>query len=57
MQGPRSKRNLAKLKHLDLQEDEAIRKTLNKTKISSLDSLGLLGVSPSVQGISRRGTS
>ena len=36
------------LKHLDPQEDEAIGETLNKTKISSLGSLGLLGVSPSV---------
>ena len=44
------------LKHLDPQDDRPIGKLLNKIKISSLVSLGLLGVSPNVQVINRRGT-
>ena len=40
-------------KHLDPEVGRATGKFLNKMKISSLE---LLGISPSVQGIGRRGT-
>ena len=43
-------------RHLDPEVGRATGKILNKIKISSLGSLGLLGVNPSVQGIRRRGT-
>ena len=56
MQGPKTRGRLAMLKHLDPQDDGATGKLLNKIKISSLGSLGLLGVSPNVQVISHRGT-
>ena len=43
-------------RHLDPEVGRATGKFSNKTKISSLGSLGLLGVSPNVQVPSHRGT-
>ena len=55
MQTP-NRGNPTVLRHQDPEEDiEATIKILNQTKIS-LDSLERLGVSPSAQGILRRGT-
>ena len=56
MQGPKIKGKLEMLRHLDPEVGGATGKILNKIKISSLGSLGLLGVSPNVQVISRRGS-
>ena len=50
MHVPRIRVKLAMLKYLDLYGGEATRKTINKTKISSLGNLGGLEVSLSVQG-------